>query len=44
MCDVSRRLHHFYVKSEIFQLTDYEYDINTPTFCNYLVIMLLINC
>jgi hypothetical protein len=41
--EVSRHLHHFYVKHEICQLTDYKYDISMPTFCNYLVTVLLIN-
>jgi hypothetical protein len=42
MCEVSRHLHHFYVKREIYQLTDHEYDMSMPTFCNYLVTTLLI--
>jgi hypothetical protein len=42
MYEVSRHLHHFYVKREIYQLTDHEYDMSMPTFCNYLVTTLLI--
>jgi hypothetical protein len=41
---VSKHLHHFYEKREICQLTDYEYAMNIPTFCNYVVTVLLINC
>jgi hypothetical protein len=41
---VSRHLHHFYVKRGICQLTDHGYDMSMLTFCNYLVIVLLINC
>ena len=44
MCVVSRHLQPFDIKCEICQLTDHEYDISIPTFCNYLVIVLLINC
>jgi hypothetical protein len=38
---VSRHLHHFYVKCEICQLTDYEYDMSISIFCNYSVIVIL---
>jgi hypothetical protein len=41
---VSRHLHIFYVKRGICQLTDHEDDMSMPTFCKYLVIVLLINC
>jgi hypothetical protein len=44
MRKVSRHLHPFYVKLEICQLNDHEYDMGMPTFCNYLVTVLLINC
>jgi hypothetical protein len=40
--EVSRHLHPFYVKCEICQLTDHVYDMSILTFCNYLVIALLI--
>jgi hypothetical protein len=40
--EVSRHLHHFYVKRGICQLTDIEYDMSMPTLCIYLVTMLLI--
>jgi hypothetical protein len=43
MCEVSRHLYPFYVKRGICQLTDHEYDINMPTFCNYSITVLLIN-
>jgi hypothetical protein len=43
MHEVSRHLHHFYVKCGICQLTDHEYDMSTHTFCNYSVTALL-NC
>jgi hypothetical protein len=39
---VSRHLHLFYVKRGICQLTDHEYDMSMPIFCNYSVIALLI--
>jgi hypothetical protein len=42
--EVSRHLHPFYVKHGICQLTDHDYDISMPTFCNYSKIALLINC
>jgi hypothetical protein len=42
MREVSRHLHPFYVKCGICQLTDHEYYMSMPTFCNYLVIGLLI--
>jgi hypothetical protein len=42
--EVSRYLHHFYLKRGICQLTDHEYDMSMPIFRNYLVTMLLINC
>jgi hypothetical protein len=42
VCEVSRYLHPFYVKRGICQLTDHEYDMCMPTFCNYSVIALLI--
>jgi hypothetical protein len=41
MCEVSRHLHLFYVKRGICQLTDHEYHMSMPTFCNYLVTVLL---
>jgi hypothetical protein len=44
MCEISRHLHFFYIKREICQLTDHEYDMSMPTFRNYLVTVLLINC
>jgi hypothetical protein len=44
MCEVSRHLHHFYVKRRICQLTDHEYDMSMLIFYNYLVTVLLINC
>jgi hypothetical protein len=40
--EVSRHLHHFYIKCGIYQLTDREYDMNMPTFCNNSVTVLLI--
>jgi hypothetical protein len=40
--EVSKHLHHFYVKCGICQFTDHEFDMSIPTFCNYLVIVLLI--
>jgi hypothetical protein len=43
MYEVSRHLQYFYLKRVICQLTDHEYDMSMPTFCNYLVTMLLIN-
>jgi hypothetical protein len=42
MCKVSKHLHLFYVKHGICQLTDHAYDMSMSTFCNYLVIVLLI--
>jgi hypothetical protein len=42
--EVSRHLHPFYIKCGICQLTNHEYDMSMPTFCNYLVTALLINC
>jgi hypothetical protein len=42
--EVGRQLYPFYLKRGICQLTDQEYDMSMPTFCNYLVIVLLINC
>jgi hypothetical protein len=42
MRKVSRHLYHLYVKREIFQLTDHEYDMSMPTFYNYSIIALLI--
>jgi hypothetical protein len=42
MCEVSRHLHTFYIKRRICKLTDHEYDMSMPTFCNYLVTLLLI--
>jgi hypothetical protein len=42
MHEVSRHLHHFYVKCGICQLTDHEYDMSMPTFYNYSVTTLLI--
>jgi hypothetical protein len=44
MCEVSRHLHYFYEKRGICQLIDHEYDISMPTFYNYSVTALLINC
>jgi hypothetical protein len=41
--EISRHLHPFYLKLEICQLTDHEYNINMPILCKYLVIVLLIN-
>jgi hypothetical protein len=41
--EVSRHLHPFYVKHEICQLIDHEYNMSMPIFYNYLVIVLLIN-
>jgi hypothetical protein len=41
--EVSRHLHHFYVKRGICQLANHEYDISMLTFCNYSVTALLIN-
>jgi hypothetical protein len=43
MCEVSRHLQPFLLKRGICQLIDHEYDLSMPTFCNYLVIVLLIN-
>jgi hypothetical protein len=43
MSEVSRHLHPFYIKHGICQLTDHEYGMSMPTFCNYLVTALLIN-
>jgi hypothetical protein len=42
--EVSRHLYLFYVKRGIYQLTDHEYDMSMPTFYNYFVTALLINC
>jgi hypothetical protein len=42
MRKVSRHLDHFYVKHEICQLIDHEYDMNMLTFYNYSVTALLI--
>jgi hypothetical protein len=42
MCEVSKHLHPFYVKRGICQLIDHKYDMSMPTFCNYLVTVLLI--
>jgi hypothetical protein len=42
MCEVSRHLHHFYVKRGICQLIDHEYDMSMLAFYNYLVTALLI--
>ena len=44
MCEVSRHLQPFYLKCGICRLTDHEYDMSMPTFYNYLVTMLLIDC
>jgi hypothetical protein len=44
VCEVSRHVHSFYVKHGICQLTDHKYDMSMPTFYNYLVTVLLINC
>jgi hypothetical protein len=41
MHEVSKHLHPFYVKGGICQLTDHEYDMSMPTFCNYLITVLL---
>jgi hypothetical protein len=40
--EVSRYLQPFYLKREICQLTDHEYDMSMPIFYKYLVIVLLI--
>jgi hypothetical protein len=42
--EVIRHLQSFYLKHGICQLTDHEYYMNMPIFCNYLVTMQLINC
>jgi hypothetical protein len=34
MSELSEYLQHFYLKCEICQLTDYEYDMGMPTFVN----------
>jgi hypothetical protein len=39
--EVSRHLHHFYVKRRICQLTDHAYNMNMSIFCNYSVTMIL---
>jgi hypothetical protein len=39
--EVSKHLHHFYVKRGICQLTDHAYDMSMPIFCNYSVTALL---
>jgi hypothetical protein len=44
MCKLSRHLQLFYLKRGIYQLTDHEYDMNMPIFCNYFVTVLLLNC
>jgi hypothetical protein len=44
MREVSRHLQSFYLKRGICQLTNHDYDMSMPTFCNYLVNVLLINC
>jgi hypothetical protein len=44
VCKISRHLHPFYVNRGICQLTNHEYDMSMPIFCNYLIIVLLINC
>jgi hypothetical protein len=41
MCEVSKHLHHFYVRREICQLTDHAYDISMPIFNNYSITVLL---
>jgi hypothetical protein len=41
MCEVSRHLHHFYVKHGICQLTDYTYDMSMSIFYKYSIIVLL---
>jgi hypothetical protein len=41
--EINRHLQSFYLKHGICQLTDYEYAMCMPIFCNYLVIVLLIN-
>jgi hypothetical protein len=41
MYKVNRRLHPFYVKRGICQLTNHAYDMSMSTFCNYSVIVLL---
>jgi hypothetical protein len=41
--EISRYLHPFYAKRGICQLTNHEYDMSMPTFCNYLVTVLIIN-
>jgi hypothetical protein len=40
--EVSRYLHPFYIKREICQLTEHEYDMSMPTIRNYSVTALLI--
>jgi hypothetical protein len=44
VCEVSRHLQPFYLKREICQLTDHEYDMSMFIFCNYMITVLLINC
>ena len=44
MCKVSRHLQPLYLKCGICQLTDHEYDMSMPTFCNYLVTVPLMLC
>jgi hypothetical protein len=39
--EVSKHLHHFYVKRGICQLIDHAYDMSMSIFYNYLVIVLL---
>jgi ligand-binding SRPBCC domain-containing protein len=39
--EVSKHLHHFYVKHGICQLTDHAYDMSMSILCNCLVIVLL---
>ena len=42
--EVSRHLQPFYIKRGIRKLSGHEYDMSMPTFYNYLVTVLLINC
>jgi hypothetical protein len=39
--EVSKHLHHFYVKRGICQLTYHAYDMSMPIFYNYSITMLL---
>jgi hypothetical protein len=39
--EVSRHLHHFYIKRGICQLVDHTYDMSMSIFYNYSITMLL---